>query len=374
MKKVIIVIDSFDIGGAEKSLSTLLNKIDLNIYQVDLYVLKKGGVFEKLLPSTIKVHQIINPITLVKRLKYKLYRLIDWQNKYHLSQLHWKCYGKEIDRQGGSYDIAIAWGQGFSTYYVANKVKASRKLAWFNADYDHEGYNVVFDKKVYQNYNNIVAVSDHVNAVMSKYFDKNKIVTIRDLVDSNEVIERSNEFIVDDFDKTFINIVSVGRLEKPKSFEIAILAAKKLIEYGYTVRWYIIGDGSQKNRLQKLINEHGLSEQVCLLGYKANPYPYIKFCDIYCQTSTTEGLGITLIEAKILGKSIVTTCFPTAYSIIKDTKTGLITELDAVSVAHGIKKIIEDDTLKQSLMRNSACSEENMNEIILSKLNAVLNI
>jgi len=130
------------------------------------------------------------------------------------------------------------------------------------------------------------------------------------------------------------------------------------------IQWYIIGEGKERKSLEKLIHHNKLDSIFFLLGYKENPYPYMKSCDIYVQTSLFEGLGLTLIEASILQKPIVTTNFPTAHSIISHNKTGLICEMNSQSIAKSISNYIDNPQLKQKIVTNLKMMKNNDKESI----------
>ena len=104
--------------------------------------------------------------------------------------------------------------------------------------------------------------------------------------------------------------------------------------------------------LENLISEKGLKNCISLVGYEENPFPYIKDCDIYLQSSIFEGLGRTIIEAGILNKPIVTTNFPTASQILTNNETGLIVGMEPMEIANAIDKLINDEDLTQKLIMN----------------------
>ena len=110
-----------------------------------------------------------------------------------------------------------------------------------------------------------------------------------------------------------------------------------------------------------------------LLGYKENPYPYIKSCDIYAQTSLFEGLGLTVIEAAILQKPIVTTNFPTSYSIIENEITGLICNMNPLDIAKSIERYLNNPELNKKIVKNLSLLKNNDKEISLNKVNDLLS-
>ena len=142
----------------------------------------------------------------------------------------------------------------------------------------------------------------------------------------------------------------------------------------YPIEWFVVGEGGERNNLEKLINEKNLSDSFRLVGAYPNPYPYMKNCDIYVQTSLFEGLGLTVIEASYLAKPIVCTNFPTAYTIIKNEETGLITEMNAEAIAEGIERLINDKDLRDRLVSNLENLKNQDKEITLQKVDKLLNV
>ena len=133
---------------------------------------------------------------------------------------------------------------------------------------------------------------------------------------------------------------------------MAIEACKKLEEDGYKITWYVIGEGEERGNLEKMIEENDLKGKFILLGIKENPYPYIREANIYVQPSRFEGKSIAIDEAKILHKPIVITNFSTAKDQIKNKENGIIVEMDPNAISEGIKKLIDNEELRNKLTSN----------------------
>lgn len=129
----------------------------------------------------------------------------------------------------------------------------------------------------------------------------------------------------------------------------------------------------QSAELEKLIRDKNLQTHFFLLGADPNPYPYMKHCDIFVQTSRFEGLGLTVIEAALLCKPIVSTNFPTVFGIIENEETGLIAEMEPVDIAEKIERIIQDVELKKRLIENLSRRENNDKTESLEKINSLFN-
>lgn len=366
MTKILIFIESLYCGGAEKSLMSLLDNMDYNNYDVTLMVLKSGGEFEKFVPENIKKEELNFNLNSFDRAKFKLLRFLNINKLNHNAQLFWQSVNSKVPENKSKYDVAIAWGQGFATYYVSQKVNATKKIAWVNIDYKKAGYNWKKDLKIYKKFEKVIGVSEFVTESMQKFLPKEQVLFIRDIIDPAEIKSKGLLPKKVNFDNSKINIVSVGRLAKQKGFELAIGSIKILKEKKYNVHLYIIGEGQERNFLENEIKLANLENDCTLVGFDENPFSYINDCDIYLQSSWFEGLGRTIIEAGLLCKPIVTTNFPTAFSILENNKTGLITEMDSISISKSIEKLLSDTNLKDELIENLKNQEDKEKEKTLS--------
>lgn len=370
-KKVLFVINSLGIGGAEKSLVSLLPLFDYSKYDVDLLLLREGGIFRPLLDDKVNVlplpefvkfcnlslsRQIVsfNLKYLFTRLRltYSLRKNSRSKNKSHDAQIYWKVCNEVFDELPGEYDLAIGWGQGVPVKFVANKVNAKKKAVWINADYEAVGHRKEDDFDNFEKVDYIVSVSDKQNENMinlfPEYRDKCRVIydinnadLIQKMADSEEPLS----------DYKGLKIVTVGRLNELKGQDMAVDAANILKNRGIKFKWYAVGEGPARAQLEKQIDALGLQDSFILLGAKANPYPYMKACDVYVQTSRSEGFCLTLTEARILNKPCVTTEFECVYNQMVQEKNGLVVDMNAKAVADGIERMINDDSLRNSIVK-----------------------
>ena len=113
-----------------------------------------------------------------------------------------------------------------------------------------------------------------------------------------------------------------------------------------------VGEGEMRPAIEGRIRELGLDQNVHLLGLKENPYTYMANADIYVQTSSFEGFGMTIAEAKILQRPVVSTNFDIVHDQIIDRKNGLIAEMTPESVANCIIELSRDKRLKDTIVEN----------------------
>ena len=131
---------------------------------------------------------------------------------------------------------------------------------------------------------------------------------------------------------------------------MAIDACKILVDKGYDVHWFAVGEGPERVNLEEQIKDRKLEEIFILLGAQSNPYKYMKAADVYVQTSRSEGFCLTLAEARILNKPCVTTNFECVYNQMIQEKNGLVVEMNAQAIAAGIERMINDDELRNSIV------------------------
>ena len=378
-KRIFISIYYLEIGGAEKSLISLLNNIDYHKYSVDLFVHKHMGELMKeipemvnLLPEDENYSTFSTPIIdVIKKGKYniaygrlkakiksKFFRYIYKINNNISDFLYVTTYTEKYLpslEKYGYYDLAISYIAPHNI--VLSKVKARKKIAWIHTDYSKINLDIKNEKKVWKKYDHIISISQNVTLSFLKIFPdlENKIILMENIIEPQKIRELANENIVDKEafnDDNVIKICSVGRFSYAKNFENAVLICKKLVEKKLNVKWYLIGFGSFEKKIRRAIKENHLEDHFIILGKKNNPYPYIKLCDYYIQPSRYEGKAVTVLEAQILHKPVIITNFPTAKSQLRNDIDGIIVPLDNDKAAESIYSFLNNKEKQKEIIDN----------------------
>ncbi|ENQ3106081.1 glycosyltransferase [Bacillus cereus] len=394
-KKLLFVMNNLTCGGAEKSLISLLETIDYSLYNVDLFLFKHEGIFINKLPKEVRLLQgpmnykyFDMPIKkslmeLIKKRDFKtsFYRMVlgylakTENNGAIIEQKVWKYMSRSIDEINKEYDAVIGFQEKNPIYFCVDKVKANRKIGWIHTDYNKLGIDFRKEKVYFGQLDYIVTVSEELVNILKSNFPEyeEKFVCIHNIVSSKMIRKMSLEQVEfkTEGDKS-ISLISVGRLAKEKGLDISLEAVDRLVKKGYDIKWYLIGEGNVRKELERSIKERKLEERIILLGLKENPYPYIRQSDIYIQTSRYEGKSISIDEAKILAKPIVITNFETADNHIKNHIDGLIAEMDSISVADHLEKLINDEMLRRKFI-NSLTEEELGTEDEIGNLYKLIN-
>lgn len=359
-KSILFVCYGLGVGGIEKCLITLLNKIDKSRYDID--VLPMSAEYD-LLPTLKEGVNVLNPFDFVmntteyypflkenslnpiKYIKYYIYRLI---NKY--GRKPWKLFTSPK----AHYDIAIAYAHiGYVPYYVVDCINADKKYMWH-----HEGRYVIGDQykldiDYFPKYDSIIAVSNDDRDVLLKAFPnlENKIQVLYNVVDREEIKKKSFEKIESD-GYSGLRFVTVGRLTSQKGPDILIEVSKKLRKKGIDFRWYWVGDGDLFQHISEVIKENSLENNIVLLGNRTNPYPFIKMCDIYIQPSYYEAYCTTTLEAKVLEKPVIATDVCGMREQFKDKINGILTKVDATDIFNSIIHLINNNGLRNQIIAN----------------------
>lgn len=389
MKKILIVSHAMEIGGAEKALLGLLETIDTTEYQVDLFLMRHQGELLKdiphninLLPEISEYADLAVPITTVLkkghfRIAYGRYKgkkaaskrvteLGLGKNDVGLEYSHKYTVKYMPTISDVEYDLAIS----FLTphYIVAKKVKAKKIVAWIHTDYTAVSVDKESQLDMWSVYNNIVSISDKATEAFIEVFPtlKDKVITIQNILPQKYINRLTNEFTVesDMCDDGTIKLLSIGRFCVAKNFDNVPEICKLIREQGLNVKWYLIGYGADEELIKRRIKEFGMFEYVIILGKKANPYPYIKACDLYVQPSRFEGRCVSVTEAQMLGKPVVITDYTTSKSQLEDEVDGIIVPLNNENCALGIAKVLKNPELMHSLSKNCGKRDySNRNEI-----------
>ncbi len=136
--------------------------------------------------------------------------------------------------------------------------------------------------------------------------------------------------------RTSFILLTTGSLSERKGHITVLKALKNLVKDINNIHYLIIGTGPLENFLHEKVKEYNLSENVTFLGHISNEFipSYYNACDVFILNSTidshgdTEGFGIVLIEANLMGKPVIGTEKSGMEEAIENTKTGLLVPMD----------------------------------------------
>lgn len=372
-KKVLFINGHLNVGGVEKSLTDILRHLNYGQYEVDLLLLEGAGDYIGEIPKEVKilVRSLKNTYGSFAGCVCKCIREQDWFSlKMRLIFLVMKLFGqkqiwlaKKLLTGDKHYDIVVGFRPGICTQIAVYAVCAYKRIAWWH----HGEFNV--SEKQYEEQlkkcDVLVSVSESCARMLAKHMPDmaDKITVISNMIDEELLQQKSGT------DSPYVNdvtqLVTVGRLSPEKHMENVIYAAGELKKAGYQFQWHIIGDGAQRKELEMLKEKENVTNCVFFEGAKRNPYPYMKYADLYVHPSYVESQGITILEAMALHLPCVVTISHGPSEFIQDGVNGLLTEQSPQALMAGVKRMFEDQKIYDKIRSVTECPVQfRVNEVM----------
>lgn len=376
-KKILFILGVLDSGGVAKSLVSLINAVDRKTYDVSLLLVSKSrGPYYDLLPSDLKIlhNDVLSAVGSIKGLKYLLLHGHILLTLGTLLRLFVACFSKPwsayllsrlMPKMSDEYDLIVDYNGQQQTYYMVDKLKSRKKVAFFHSDYSKWSYYYKMDKRYYPKLDVIFTISPICVDALKKYFPEQKDkIKLFENISSLEVINKLAEESININISAKWKFLTVGHICKNKGTDLAIKAAALLKEQGLIFVWYFIGNTAEVQTFLPLIEKYGLQENFVFLGLKSNPYPYFKMADIVVHPSLFEGKSVTLDEAKLLRKPVVVTNFSTVNDQFENGVNANIVEMTPKAIANGIWDLVSDEDKRRRYVTwlQSNCYD-NVNEV-----------
>lgn len=323
MKKVLFLIDTLDGGGAEKVFYDIVRNLNRTKYEIDILLIENRGLYkDKLEKLGFNIEYLLKKRgnRIVDKIKKSIY--------IFFPQLIKKIYEK-------NYDVQIGFLEGNTTVITANTKGNRKKIGWVHIDLEktrnqkgiEQRINSFIERRAYRKLDKIVCVADDTKKAFLRLYPelKDKVEVIYNLIDVEEIQEKACEK-ERKFNNQKINIISVGRLVKQKGYDILLEAHYELLKEGLDYNIYILGEGVERKELEKYIKEKQIEKNTFLLGFKENPYPYIKEANIFVSSSRNEGFSLVVAEALCLGKPIIATKCAGPIELLENGKYGVLVE------------------------------------------------
>lgn len=393
-RRMLIVGITMALAGTEKSFLNFIKNIDRNEWDITLLLAKKTGRLLNEIPDYVTVNEIdkYGEIFLLDKSNYKkiiinnylkanplnLFKIIPDFFRILFSKTDKKTYAKNrlwlklmniLPEITDEYDLTISYWGDRTLFYVNRKVKYSGiKYTWLHFDYDFHNREDLLYLEEFDKCDKIICVSEIISDKLKVRFPvlKDKILTFENIVDYDDVINKSREEV----ELVEKSILTVGRVVFDKGYDLALESIKSLKNKYNDFKWYIIGnyDTPYGDMILAKIKEYGLVNQVILLGEKDNPYKYIRKAKIYFQPSRTEADPIVIKEAKILGKTIIASNISTMEFSLKNYNNCCLIDITK-DYSDILYKYIKNNNIEEYKIRDI---ENNYNIICKEKIKELL--
>lgn len=347
MIKILFFIPGLSEGGAEKVLCNLVNNMDQTKFDITVQTIEKCNASEYLAPG---IHyKAINrrKSAVGKKLFEYCFRVCAELN------LAYQLWVKD------DYDIEIAYLETIATKIIAqSSSRSAKRMAWVHCDLSKkEGMSQVVEKveKQYEKFDKIICVSEDVRDGFYQLFGKRfNTQILYNVIDEGEVLKKAVQSVKTWEKKSGKKLLAVGRLTWQKNFEYLINCCARLRDDGFDFQLNILGEGPERENLEKQIEQLELEEYVILQGYTDNPYVWMKNADVIICSSRYEGISSVVQEALILDKAVITTPCSGMRELLGDSVYGMIAEDTDNGLYDGLKRIISNPTLQEHYERKAA--------------------
>lgn len=367
MIKVLFLIHDLGQGGAEKVLVNLVNNMDQSKFDITVMALFGGGVNEQFLKENIH-YQVAFPKA--------------FPGNSHIMKLLSPTYLHKFLIKD-KYDIEVSYLEGPAARIVSGCPNMDTKLvSWIHAEqHSKEIAAKAFrsfkeSEQCYYRFDNTICVSESVKKDFLSIYPR--ISNIDVLYNTNEtahILAQKEEAVEEDFvEDNSIKLCGVGKIVPIKGFDKLARIHKRLIDDGLNVHTYILGIGSEKDRIRKYLSDEGIEDTFTFLGYQTNPYKYVSKCDIFICSSIAEGFSTAATEALIVGTPVVTTPVAGMEEMLgSNNEYGIITEMNEDSLYRNIKELVVNSEKlkhykKQAVIRGKYFSKDNTVAAVEEKL------
>ena len=319
--KIVCTLPDLSGGGAERVMSILIKYLDSSRYEVHLVIGKFIGVNTENIPNYVIIHElgnlrsnkIIFPlIKVIKKINPDyVIATLGFVNPVVLGKIFFPKKTKIIVRYGNTMGSFLSEIRSNSIILYYFYYFLTQLVNYFS--------DIIISQCEFMK-------NDLIQNFHLKSINIQKIVTIYNPIESAKIKQLScnNSFSNIDYNtKKGPFLISVGRLEWQKGFDILIKAMSSVkLKYPDFVLT-IYGEGKEKESLQKLIFKNGLKNNISLQGYNKNPYYDISKSNLFLIPSRYEGFSNSIIESIALGTPVVATDCPSGVrEIIKNGENG----------------------------------------------------
>lgn len=355
--KILFFIENLSGGGAEKVLCNLVNAMNRKKFEITVETLWRGEA-ARYLKDGIRYRYCYSGEN----------RMNQYRSRIEAAAgLTYPFYIKD------DYDIEVAYLEFGSTKILSRSTnKHAKKIAWVHSDLkrklDNAPNALEKAKKQYDAFDSIVCVSQTVKDSFVELFGREEdTVVLYNTLNESEIRRLAQLTPAELPAKKRLTVVAAGRLAVEKQYDMLLRVHKRLLDNDIEHDLWIVGEGSEREKLEAYISDNHLVESVTLLGFQTNPYPYMRNADILVCSSRYEGLSTFVAEGLILGKPIVTTDCSGMRELLGDSEYGLITENSEEALFIGMKKMLETEAerkryAKLAGIRGEAFSERSLTE------------
>jgi len=378
-KKVLILITKSNWGGAQRYVFDMAVNLPKDQFDVEIMAGSKGILIDKLSALGLKASgdlAIGRDVSIVKDIK-AFFELISILRKnkpdiLHLNSSKIGGLGAVAGRIAKVPKIVFTshgWAFNENRSFVSKLI--IKFLHWVTIYMSHETITVsanlmdqMFGWPKISNKISVIHNAIKVEPIFSKVNAENELKKA-----STILKERLNTL---DPKKTIV-VGTVGELHHIKGYEYSIKAVAELIKTekvrssGINILYVIIGTGEEKEKIEKMIKDLKVENNVILLGYVQDAFQYFRSFDIFLLSSLSESFGYVLLEAGVASLPVVATAVGGIPEIIDDMQSGILIQAKkSAEIKHALEFYLSHKTVRKE--HGVALQQKVLNEFSIEKM------
>lgn len=358
-KKILFFINGLYGGGAEKVFQTLINHLEEEKYELTVYSLHEESIKRDIYKRPFTYRFIFQKEQGSKLRKFWI------KIKNTLKMFVYKFASEKVFYKlfiSGIYNVEASFIEGYATRIISGSPnEKSRKIAWVHIDLLENNWSDIAYRsqeeqvQCYHRFDKILCVSGAVGqSFVRKFGMQEKVETQYNPVDQSEILERSGEPIEEKFRPDTVKLVTIGRLVGQKGYDRLVKIINQLKEKYDNFECWILGEGDDRASLENYISQNDLKKYIKLLGFKKNPYPYLKQADLFVCSSRAEGFSTVATEAIILEKPIITTECAGMRELFGDSQCGIICPNNQEALCKALEDVLGDRNMLERFKQEAS--------------------
>ena len=342
-KRILFCFTSFQVGGVACSLMNLINVIH-DKYEIDLLCFSNEGTLKEQVPDNVHILPTTQWAAMLGDTQKLTIKKSRWRGFIRgLFMLYSRTIGSKVPMRLvlktlpklPHYDVAISFTHdphfhvfaGGCNRYIIENVDADIKATFVHCDYSRYGGNTQESRDLYAKFDYIACCSEGCKRIFDETVPAlvNKTIVVRNCFQYEDIEQKATLFNAD-FDKDFFNIVTVCRLSPEKGLDKAMRTISEIHKKCPKVRWHIVGDGAEYQKLKELQESMGMQDVVLFWGEQKNPYPYIKAANLFFLPSEHECAPMVFNESWAVGTPVLCTRTISVKEMIEEPQVGLVCE------------------------------------------------
>lgn len=337
MQRVVFILPDLSSGGAERVTLNVMQRLDRSKFNPVLFLIKNQGVYWDEVPTDVEV---ITALKAGERIRWHLLKLI-------------RSLCQVIQR-----DNIVIGAMEYDSIFLAAlaaKIRGCPAVGWFRVDagYWADRFSLLRSciiRWLFPALSAFVAVSQGVADSINKAYPwlPIRVQVLYNPLDVDYIRRRAELSAGIPVGRKGIPvIIGAGRLEYAKHFDLLIKAHAELLARGIQQELMILGEGSERPRLESLINDLAVNDTVSLPGFQANPFAIMQQATVFVLSSRYEGLPGVLLQALALGLPVIATDCPSGPAeILESGRYGLLVPSgDLPAMTDAIEKVLADHSL-----------------------------